>query len=169
MLIHPLRLAAAQLKLWVGDIEGNVGKIVAAAQQARDELKADLVVCPELSILGYPPDDLLLRTALPRAVEDGLARLLREVRGITLIVGLPEFAPEGIYNAACVIRDGVVLARYRKQLLPNYGVFDEKRHFLPGSGTAVFELRGLPVGVCVCEDVWGRVRPRRPRLPAPSC
>ena len=155
MNISPIRLAAAQLNLWVGDIDGNVGKIVEAARQARDELKADLVVCPELSILGYPPDDLLLRTALPRAIEEGLARLLREVRGITLIVGLPEFAPEGLYNAACVIRDGAVIARYRKQLLPNYGVFDEKRHFLPGSGTAVFELRGLPVGVCICEDVWG--------------
>ena len=155
MLLQPLRLAAAQINLWVGDIEGNVGKIIEAARQARDELKADLVVCPELSILGYPPDDLLLRTALPRAIEEGLARLLREVHGITLIVGLPEFAPEGLYNAACVIRDGAVIARYRKQLLPNYGVFDEKRHFLPGSGTAVFELRGLPVGVCVCEDVWG--------------
>ncbi|HZR37168.1 MAG TPA: NAD+ synthase [Nevskia sp.] len=155
MIIAPIRLAAAQLNLWVGDIEGNVGKIVEAARQARDELKADLVVCPELSILGYPPDDLLLRTALPRAVEEGLARLLREVHGITLVVGLPEFAPEGLYNAACVIRDGAVIARYRKQLLPNYGVFDEKRHFLPGSGTAVFELRGLPVGLCICEDVWG--------------
>ena len=154
-MLNPIRLAAAQLNLWVGDIDGNVGKIVEAARQARDELKADLVVCPELSLLGYPPDDLLLRTALPRAIEEGLARLLREVRGITLIVGLPEFAPEGLYNAACVIRDGAVIARYRKQLLPNYGVFDEKRHFLPGSGTAVFELRGLPVGVCVCEDVWG--------------
>jgi NAD+ synthase (glutamine-hydrolysing) len=152
---QPIRLAAAQLNLWVGDIEGNVGKIIAASRHARDELKADLIACPELSILGYPPDDLLLRTALPRAIEDGVARLLREVQGITLIVGLPEFAPEGRYNAAWVIRDGAVIARYRKQLLPNYGVFDEKRHFLPGSGTAVFDLRGVPVGICVCEDVWG--------------
>src|ERR1700757_3686351 len=94
--VNPIRLAAAQLNLWVGDIEGNVGKIIAAAHQARDELKADLVVCPELSILGYPPDDLLLRTALPQAIAGGLERLLREVQGITLVVGLPEFAPEGI-------------------------------------------------------------------------
>jgi len=153
--VAPIRLAAAQLNLWVGDIEGNVGKIIDAARHARDELKADLVACPELSMLGYPPDDLLLRTALPQAIEEGVARLLREVHGITLIVGLPEFTPQGRYNAAWVIRDGAVIARYRKQLLPNYGVFDEKRHFLPGSGTAVFDLRGVPVGVCVCEDVWG--------------
>lgn len=155
MIVHPLRLAAAQLNLWVGDIDGNVGKIIDAARQARDELKADLLVCPELSLLGYPPDDLLLRAALPRAIDDGVARLLREVQGITLVVGLPEFAAEGLYNAAWVIRDGAVIARYRKQLLPNYGVFDEKRHFLAGSGPAVFELRGVPIGVCVCEDVWG--------------
>ena len=156
MTFAPLRLAAAQLNLWVGDIEGNVGKIIDAARHARDELKADLVACPELSMLGYPPDDLLLRTALPRAIEDGVARLLREVHGITLIVGLPEFSPEGRYNAAWVIRDGAVIARYRKQLLPNYGVFDEKRHFLPGNeSAAVFDLRGVPVGFCVCEDVWG--------------
>lgn len=156
MTFAPLRLAAAQINLWVGDIEGNVGRIIEAARHARDELKADLVACPELSMLGYPPDDLLLRTALPRAIEEGVARLLREVHGITLVVGLPEFLPEGRYNAAWVIRDGAVIARYRKQLLPNYGVFDEKRHFLAGDGTAaVFDLRGVPVGVCVCEDVWG--------------
>ncbi|MDR3414670.1 MAG: NAD+ synthase [Nevskia sp.] len=154
-MIQPLRLAAAQLNLWVGDIEGNVGKIIEAARYARDDLKADLLVCPELSLLGYPPDDLLLRTALPRAVADGLERLLHEVRGIALIVGLPEFAEEGRYNGAVVIHDGTLLARYRKQLLPNYGVFDEKRHFQPGHGTTVFELRGVPIGLCVCEDVWG--------------
>ena len=154
-MLNPIRLAAAQLNLWVGDIDGNVGKIIEAARHARDELKADLVVCPELSLLGYPPDDLLLRAALPRAIGEGVERLLREVQGITLVVGLPEFAAEGLYNAAWVIRDGAVIARYRKQLLPNYGVFDEKRHFLPGSGPAVFDLRGVPVGICVCEDVWG--------------
>jgi NAD+ synthase (glutamine-hydrolysing) len=155
-MLNPLRLAAAQLNLWVGDVEGNVGKIIEAARHARDALKADLVACPELSLIGYPPDDLLLRTALPQAVQEGVARLLREVRGITLVIGLPEFAPEGRYNACWVIRDGAVIARYRKQLLPNYGVFDEKRHFLPGQPhSAVFDLRGVPVAVCVCEDVWG--------------
>jgi NAD+ synthetase len=153
--VKSLTLAAAQINLWVGDIAGNVDRIIAAAARARDELQADLVVFPELSLLGYPPDDLLLRSALPRAIGDGLQRLLEQSRGITLIVGLPEFAPEGLYNAAFVIRDGAILARYRKQLLPNYGVFDEKRHFLPGREAAVFELGGVKVGVCVCEDVWG--------------
>ncbi|MBL6749204.1 MAG: NAD+ synthase [Nevskia sp.] len=155
MTAAPLVVAAAQINLWVGDIAGNVDKIAAAAARARDELHAGLVVFPELSLLGYPPDDLLLRSALPRAIEDGVRRLLAAAHGITLVVGLPEFAEDGLYNAAFVIRDGAVIARYRKQLLPNYGVFDEKRHFLPGRSPVVFEQGGVRVGVCVCEDVWG--------------
>src|SRR5690606_31866074 len=128
-----LKLALAQLNLWVGDVEGNVGKIIGAATRARDQFGASLVVCPELSLIGYPPDDLLLRSGMPAQIEQGVERLLREVRGITLVVGLPEYANEAaervIYNAAYVIRDGVVVARARKQRLPNYGIFDERRHF----------------------------------------
>ncbi len=150
-----LTLAAAQLNFWVGDIEGNVKRIVDAAAQARDRLSADIVVFPELCLIGYPPDDLLLRTALPAAIEAGVQRLLSEVRGITLVIGLPEFATEGLYNAALVIRDGAVLARSRKQLLPNYGVFDEMRHFQRGSETLVFEQKGVGLGLCICEDLWG--------------
>src|SRR5690349_10093107 len=104
-----LRLAAAQLNLWVGDIDGNVTRIVEAAQRARDELRADIVITPELSLLGYPPDDLLLRSGLPQAIDAGVQRLLREVRGISLIVGLPEFTDGGAYNAALVIRDGSIV------------------------------------------------------------
>ncbi len=156
---QPLTLALAQLNLWVGDVEGNVDKIIAAAARARDELRADLIACPELSLIGYPPDDLLQRSAMPRVIEEGVQRLLREVRGITLIVGLPEYATEGgqkaLFNAAYVIRDGVVVARTRKQLLPNYGVFDERRHFRPGRDTLVFDHAGYRIGLCICEDIWG--------------
>jgi NAD+ synthase (glutamine-hydrolysing) len=150
-----LRLAAAQLDLWVGDIEGNVARIVRAAAHARDALGADLLIAPELALIGYPPDDLLLRSALPQAIARGLDALRREVRGIGLVVGFPERTAQGLYNAAWAIRDGQVLARYRKQLLPNYGVFDEKRHFLPGQGSTVFELHGVRLGLCICEDLWG--------------
>jgi NAD+ synthase (glutamine-hydrolysing) len=149
-----LTLALAQLNLWVGDVEGNVDKIVAAAVRARDELRADLMACPELSLIGYPPDDLLLRSAMPRAIQEGIARLAREVQGITLVVGLPEYAEDGIYNAAYVIRDGEVIARYRKQHLPNYGVFDERRHYKPGFTPCVFDWQGRKVGVTICEDIW---------------
>ncbi|HEY0916446.1 MAG TPA: NAD+ synthase [Solimonas sp.] len=149
-----LKFALAQLNLWVGDVEGNVEKIIAASARARDELGADLVACPELSLLGYPPDDLLLRSAMPRVIEEGVNRLLAEVRGITLVVGLPEYADGLIYNAAYVIRDGVIQQRYRKQQLPNYGVFDERRHFRPGHAPCVFELGGRRIGLTICEDIW---------------
>lgn len=149
-----LTIAVAQLNFWVGDIDGNVKRVADAAAQARDGLGAGIVVFPELCLIGYPPDDLLLRTALPAAIEAGVQRLLREVHDITLVIGLPEFTPEGLYNTALVIRDATVLARCRKQLLPNYGVFDEQRHFLPGSGPTVFELNGVRLGLCICEDIW---------------
>lgn len=152
---NTLRLVAAQLNFWVGDIEGNVEKIIAAASRARDALHADLIAFPELALLGYPPDDLLLRSGLPPAVEAGLDRIRREVPGIHVVVGHPEYAEEGIYNAATIFRDGELVRRYRKRLLPNYGVFDEKRHFLAGSGACVFDLKGVPVGLCICEDIWG--------------
>ncbi|MEW6168082.1 MAG: NAD+ synthase [Pseudomonadota bacterium] len=154
-----MKLALAQLNLWVGDVEGNVQKIIDAAVHARDALGASLLACPELSLIGYPPDDLLLRSAMPRVIDDGVQRLLRELRGITVVFGLPEYADDAgarsIYNAAYVIRDGAVVARTRKQLLPNYGVFDERRHFKPGAGTLVFEHEGTRIGLCICEDVWG--------------
>lgn len=151
-----LRCVAAQLNFWVGDVEGNVRKVLQAAARARDELKADLIVFPELCLIGYPPDDLLLRTAMPSAIDAGLRTLLQEIRGIAVIVGLPEYTADGIFNAAYVLRDGHVVARYHKQLLPNYGVFDEKRHFRPGcETTATFEHLGRHIGVCICEDIWG--------------
>jgi NAD+ synthase (glutamine-hydrolysing) len=150
-----LRIAAAQLNVWVGDVEGNVARIIKAAGEARDRLKADLVVFPEMAVLGYPPDDLLQRSGLPAVVADGLQRIGREVLGIHVIVGHPEYTEEGVYNAATVFRDRRAVAHYRKQLLPNYGVFDEKRHFLPGKSSCVFEVDRVPIGLCICEDVWG--------------
>ena len=150
-----LRLVAAQLNFWVGDIEGNAEKIIAAAVRARDDLRADLIAFPELALLGYPPDDLLLRSGIPPAIEAGLERIRREAQGIHLVVGHPEYAEEGIYNAASVYRDGQLVRRYRKRLLPNYGVFDEKRHFLAGRSACVFDIKGVPVGLCICEDIWG--------------
>ncbi|MDH4457339.1 MAG: NAD+ synthase [Nevskia sp.] len=152
----PLVLAAAQLNLWVGDLDGNVAKIVAAATRARDEFGAQLVATPELSLLGYPPDDLLLRTALPQAIEAALAKIAAASSGIHIVVGHPDYAGGSVYNAASVYRDGQLVVRARKQLLPNYGVFDEKRHFEPGAtGAAVFTLDGLRIGLCICEDIWG--------------
>ena len=151
-----LRIAAAQLNFWVGDVDGNVSRIIAAAHDARERLKADIVVFPEMALLGYPPDDLLQRSGLPAVVAAGLQRIGREVLGIHVVVGHPEYAEEGVYNGATVFRDRRAVAHYRKQLLPNYGVFDEKRHFLPGKSSCVFEVNDIPVGLCICEDIWGQ-------------
>lgn len=151
-----LRIAAAQLNFWVGDVDGNVARIIKASHEARDRLQADVVVFPEMALLGYPPDDLLQRSGLPPVVAEGLQKIGREVVGIHVVVGHPEYAEEGVYNGATVFRDRRVVARCRKQLLPNYGVFDEKRHFLPGKSTCVFELNDVPVGLCICEDIWGQ-------------
>ena len=87
-------------------------------------------------------------------IEAGVQRLQAEVRGITLVVGLPEYADGVVYNAAWVLRDGAVLARYRKQHLPNYGVFDDRRHYRPGFAPCVFELGGRRIGLTICEDIW---------------
>ncbi|HWP00594.1 MAG TPA: NAD+ synthase [Methylococcus sp.] len=149
-----LRIAIAQINPLVGDVTGNAERVIAAATRARDELGADAVVFPELTLAGYPPDDLILRADFLAAVEEALSELAAKVRGIDLIVGFPERNPGLPHNAAAVVRDGQILQVYRKQILPNYGVFDEKRHFLPGTESCVFSLRGIPVGLTICEDVW---------------
>lgn len=144
----------AQINVWVGDVAGNVDQIVSCANRARDELGAELVVFPEMALLGYPPDDLLLRLGLPAEIEKGLQRLHDEVRGITLVVGYPEYSDEHIYNSAIVVRDGKRLGNYRKQCLPNYGVFDERRHYQPGDQACVLKVSGVQVGITICEDIW---------------
>jgi NAD+ synthase (glutamine-hydrolysing) len=144
----------AQLNLVVGDVDGNTSRIVAAAHAARDRSKADVVLLPELAVSGYPPEDLLFHSGMRLQVGSSLERLQREVRGITLIAGYPEYDGSRIFNSAIVIRDGVVLANHRKACLPNYRVFDEKRYFTPGTEPTVVAIKGVKAGVLVCEDVW---------------
>jgi NAD+ synthase (glutamine-hydrolysing) len=149
-----LRIVVAQINLLVGDIRGNVDRIIESAVQARDVHQAQVVVFPELAVTGYPPEDLLLRPGLYERVDEGLTRLRKEVHGITLVVGYPEQTHQGVYNAALVLRDGKVLGNARKHYLPNYAVFDEKRYFIPGQAPCVVELEGVPVGITICEDIW---------------
>ena len=149
-----LRIAIAQLDFLVGDVAGNARRVLEAVREARDRLGADAVVFPELTLSGYPPEDLILRRDFLAAVETALERLAPEIAGITIIVGFPEATDAGVYNCAAVIRDGVIHRTYRKQRLPNYGVFDEKRYFRPGDAACVFELGGVPVGLTICEDIW---------------
>ena len=149
-----LRIALAQVNLLVGDVSGNVEKIAAWATRARDELKADAVVFPELSLTSYPPEDLLLRPALLQRVDEALSQLAQSVPGIDIIVGHPHKHGDKLYNAASVLRDGAVRATYHKHSLPNYGVFDEKRYFIPGNKPCVVNIGNVPVGLTICEDMW---------------
>jgi len=109
----------AQLNLVVGDVDGNTSRIVAAAHEARDRWRADVVLLPELAVSGYPPEDLLFHSGMRTQVTHSIERLRREVRGITLIAGYPEYVGTRIFNAAIVIRDGAVLANHREACLPN--------------------------------------------------
>jgi NAD+ synthase (glutamine-hydrolysing) len=149
-----LRCVMAQLNLVVGDVDGNTSRIVAAAHEARDRSQADVVLVPELAVSGYPPEDLLFHSGMRIQVGQSIERLKREVHGITLVAGYPEYDGTRIFNAAIVIRDGAVLANHRKACLPNYRVFDEKRYFTPGTDATVLELNGIKAGILVCEDVW---------------
>jgi NAD+ synthase (glutamine-hydrolysing) len=150
----PLRIALAQLNLFVGDVAGNAQRLIDASAQARDDIRADLVLFPELSLSGYPPEDLLFHSGLRKQVKTALDRVRDETSGITVIAGYPEYAEEGIYNAAAVLCDGETIANYRKQELPNYSVFDEKRYFEHGLDTAIFELKGIRTALLICEDIW---------------
>ncbi|CAL1240463.1 NAD+ synthase [Candidatus Methylocalor cossyra] len=149
-----LRIAIAQLNFLVGDVAGNADRVIGAAREARDRLGAALVVFPELTLSGYPPEDLILRSDFLTAVEEALPRIAGHLQGITAVVGFPERQAGLAHNSAAVLHEGRVRWIYRKQALPNYGVFDEKRYFLPGQDTCLFELQGIRLGLTICEDVW---------------
>jgi len=147
-----LRVGLAQINVTVGDLEGNVAKILGCVEKARS-LAVDLLSFPELAVPGYPPEDLLLRPQFVRDNIDVLDKVVKGSAGITLVVGFVD-AEEDIYDAAAVIHDGRLVDVYRKQFLPNYGVFDEDRYFEPGNRCAVYEVAGVGVGVNICEDIW---------------
>ena len=149
-----LKIALAQINFLVGNIPANVDHMVDAAIIARDELQADIIVFPELSITGYPAEDLLLRSDFISAANNAIYQLGDRVADIAMVVGFPEQDGDALYNSAVVLHQGVILACYRKQALPNYGVFDEQRYFTPGHQPCVFEFNGTFIGLTICEDVW---------------
>jgi NAD+ synthase (glutamine-hydrolysing) len=149
-----LRVVMAQINLLVGDVHGNTSLILDAARRAQDEIRADAIVFPELAITGYPPEDLLLRPELYERAARALERIREEKLGIDIVVGYPELDGGRHYNAASVIRNGSIIATYYKQCLPNYAVFDEKRYFTPGTESVVFDLKGIPTALTICEDIW---------------
>jgi NAD+ synthase (glutamine-hydrolysing) len=147
-----LRLGLAQINTTVGDLEGNVRRITDALERAR-ESAVDVVCFPELTLPGYPPEDLLLKPDFVRANLEALDEVRRRTQGLTAIVGFVDHR-NYLYNAAAVLSEGEMAGVYHKQRLPNYGVFDEKRYFEPGRSAPVYLVRGVPVGVTICEDVW---------------
>jgi len=151
---NTVTVALAQLDLIVGDVQGNADRIIEYADRARKELRADLVIFPELSVCGYPPEDLLFHSGLRRRVSDAISRISDSVRDIAVLIGFPEYDEEELYNSCVVFKDGKQLAHYRKQVLPNYSVFDEVRYFTAGSHASVFSLNGIRIGLNICEDIW---------------
>ena len=150
----PLRIAIAQINLLVGDIAGNVRRVLEATSRAKDALKAHAVVFPELTLSGYPPEDLVYKPHFLQQIELALDEVAKQSVGITVVLGFPERHNGVLYNSAAVLQNGSVQSIYRKQELPNYGVFDERRYFHPGNKPSVFDLEGVTVGITICEDVW---------------
>ncbi len=149
-----LRIVMAQLNFLVGDIAGNAEKIIQATTAARDNLHADLIVFPELCLVGYPPEDLLFRPELYERIAAAMLRIKANVKNIDLIMGYPEQTVNGSYNKAVLIRDGELILNYYKHILPNYSVFDEVRYFKPGCTPSVVNVKGVPVAITICEDLW---------------
>jgi len=153
-----VKIAIAQINCIVGDLAGNAAKILLYCQRARSA-GADLLLTPELALCGYPPEDLLLRDGFYRECDAAMARLARDVHGITLVVGHPHQEGGRRHNAASVVRDGQIAATYYKYTLPNYTVFDEERYFEPGDRPCVFQVGETRFGLNICEDTWGPLGP----------
>ncbi|MBQ0838318.1 MAG: NAD(+) synthase, partial [Gammaproteobacteria bacterium] len=149
-----LKVALAQINPLVGDIPGNTRLVIDTLNHARDALKADIVIFPELVLCGYPPEDLLLRPSLQRRIEKALAEVTAACTGIVAVIGYPWREKGQLYNMAGVIQERQLIGQYAKNCLPNYQVFDEKRYFEPGNSPCVVDICGVRVGLSVCEDIW---------------
>lgn len=149
-----MRIVMGQINLLMGDISGNAQQVIDAATKARKDYQANVIIFPELTLTGYPPEDLLLRPGLYREVERGLAHVQHAAIAIDIVLGYPRLVSDRRYNAASLIRGGKIVATYHKQCLPNYAVFDEKRYFTAGDKSCVVDICGMTVALTVCEDVW---------------
>ena len=156
-----LRIALAQINPTVGDLKGNFAKIVEYYDQA-EAAGCDIVAFPELSITGYPPEDLVLKPGFVADNKEMLASIAARTRRCVAVVGFVD-SDRDLYNAAAVLADGAILGTYRKRLLPNYAVFDEARYFTPGHESDQLELYiigGVKVGISICEDIWSPTGPQ---------
>ena len=150
-----MNLCMGQINTFVGDWQGNCERVLAACRSAHAKFIDAVVVFPELTLTGYPPEDLLLRPSLEQETDAVLAQLCAELPPtLWVVVGYPRRRTDGLYNSAGVIHDGRIVAEYDKQSLPNYQVFDEKRYFQEGTGACVVDISGVKVGITICEDIW---------------
>ena len=147
-----LRVALCQLNPVVGDIDGNERLIALGIERAR-AAGAQVVAFGELAVTGYPPEDLLYKEHFLRDARAAVDRLAEQTQGIVAVVGFPERAA-AVHNSAAVLFDGTVAGIYRKLHLPNYGVFDERRYFAPGTRPGLIEINGALLGITICEDIW---------------
>jgi len=151
--VRPFRLALAQVNPTVGDLEGNVGKVLSNVELARS-CNVDLIAFPELILTGYPPEDLLLRPAFVQDGINALRQVVSECNDIVVVLGFVDAQGDDLYNSAAIIWNGEIIEIYHKLFLPNYGVFDEERYFRRGNVCPVFSIAGTQVGVNICEDIW---------------
>jgi NAD+ synthase (glutamine-hydrolysing) len=149
-----LTIVLAQMNPLVGDIPGNTRKVIEWARRAESEYGADVVVFPELTLMAYPPEDLLLRDSVERRVRRALAEIQAANLNITIVVGYPLLKKGKVMNGAGVLRGQSLLGEYGKQCLPNYQVFDDKRYFTAGSEPCLVEINGIQTAILICEDVW---------------
>jgi len=149
-----VKLAIAQINLHVGNIEKNTTDIIGWIRKARDAYNAELIIFPELTICGYPPEDLLLRPSFFRQINHAVKQITHEAKGIAVIIGYPWREDDRVYNVCALLRNTREENRYFKKVLPNYGVFDEKRYFHPGNTTCIVDLAGIPTSLSICEDLW---------------
>ena len=148
-----LRVALCQINPTVGDLKGNAARITEFYKKAL-VFEPDLAVFPELALTGYPPEDLVLREGFLQETQCYLDKIASEVEEAACIVGFVQSKRKGIFNSAAVLKSGKISALYSKHSLPNYGVFDEKRYFVPGSDLGLVRIKGIPVGLSICEDIW---------------
>lgn len=152
--MRQIKLVLAQLNFVVGDIEGNTQRIIESAASAISKYSADIIVFPELTLTGYPPEDLLLRPSMQIRVDKALSTILAERLGIVMVIGFPRTVGDKLYNALSVIKADETLAIYHKQYLPNYQVFDERRYFDAGDSACVVNINELNIAFTICEDMW---------------
>lgn len=149
-----LKVVIAQVNLIVGDIDKNTDIVLTSARTAIERHQTDIVIFPELTLTGYPPEDLLLRPSLMRRIDKALGKLTSANLDCILVVGHPSRGEGGLHNSLSVIKAGEIVASYHKQSLPNYQVFDERRYFQPGKLPCVVDIKDVPVGFTICEDMW---------------